>query len=123
MALLDELKLLGLDIDEALTRFMNNRELLERMLKKAPTAIAENSGIIADIDHGNIENAVLKAHTLKGNMGNLSITPLFEAYKEVTDLLRAGKADEARNKMQEIIPVQQKIIDVINNYNQNENQT
>ncbi len=117
MDLLDELNALGADMDACLNRFMGNKQLLETILKKAPESIEQNKDIIETIDSGNIDGAILKAHTLKGNMGNLSITPLFEAYKDITDLLRANKIEEAKKRTLDIQEIQQKIVDTINSHN------
>ena len=116
MYLINELKNLGADIDSALERFMGNSQLLEMMLKKLPDSIEQNSGIECDIASGNLSNAISKAHTLKGNTGNLSVTPLYKAYTEITNLLRQEKIPEAKEKLQKILPVQNKIVETIKKY-------
>ena len=116
MQMFDELNALGADLNSALARFMGNTSLLEMILKKTPESIEKNGDVVEQIDAGNIDAAILKAHTLKGNMGNLSITPLYEAYTEITELLRSGKTDEAREKTLAIQPLQQKVIDTIKRY-------
>lgn len=116
MDLINELKNLGADMDSALERFMGNSQLLEMMLKKFPDSIEQNSGIEQDIASGNLSNAISKSHTLKGNAGNLSVTPLYKSYTEITDFLRQGKIPEAKAKFQEILPVQNKIVETIKKY-------
>ena len=113
MQMFDELNALGADLNSALARFMGNAQLLEMILKKTPESIEKNGDVVEQIDAGNIDAAILKAHTLKGNMGNLSITPLYEAYTEITELLRAGKTAEAREKTLAIQPLQKQVIAVI----------
>ena len=54
-----------------------------------------------------------KAHAIKGTAGNLSITPVYAAYTTITDMLRAGKPEEARAALTEILPVQKQIIECI----------
>ena len=76
----------------------------------------KNSGIEQDIASGNLSNAISKSHTLKGNAGNLSVTPLYKSYTEITDFLRQGKIPEAKAKLQEILPVQNKIVETIKKY-------
>ena len=114
MDLINELKNLGADMDSALERFMGNSQLLEMMLKKFPDSIEQNSGIEQDI--ASLSNAISKSHTLKGNAGNLSVTPLYKSYTEITDFLRQGKIPEAKAKLQEILPVQNKIVETIKKY-------
>ena len=113
MDLINEMKNLGADMDSALERFMGKSQLLEMMLKKLPDSIEQNSGIECDIATGNLSNAISKTHTLKGNTGNLSVTPLYKAYTEITDFLRQEKIPEAQVKLQEILPVQNKIVETI----------
>jgi HPt (histidine-containing phosphotransfer) domain-containing protein len=116
MNLLDELNSLGTDIDEAMGRFMGNAELLEMMYKKMPESIEKNCDVIPCIEKGDIDGAIQKAHTLKGNMGNLSITPLFEAYRDITNSLRAGNLDEAKSRTEGIQEIQNKIVETIKKY-------
>lgn len=116
MDLINELKCLGADMDSALVRFMGNSQLLEMLMKKLPDSIEQNSGIEHDIESGNISSAISKAHTLKGNTGNLSVTPLYSAYTEITNLLRQGKIPEAKAKLKEILPAQEKIVETIKKY-------
>lgn len=112
-SLFDELKGLGVDVDEGLQRFMNNSSLYERMLGKF-TDNATRLNVMQCFEEGDLENALTTAHTLKGVTGNLSITPLYKGYSEIVALLRANKPDEARKILEDLLPVQKKIIDCLN---------
>lgn len=122
MGIFDELAALGCNIEEALERCLGNPSFLERLYKKLPTSIhnAIPNEIDTDplqcIDNGNVEKAISIVHTLKGVMGNLSIVPLYEAYSEATDLLRQGKPTEARKIIEDVLPIQDSIVKVINKY-------
>lgn len=116
MELFEQLVALGVDVDSAMARFMGNAQLLEMMYKKVPDSLNTNSDIIPHIDAGDISQAIQKTHTLKGNMGNLSITPLFEAYTEIVNDLRAGNTAAAKEKLIEVKPVQDQIMAVIKKY-------
>lgn len=105
----DELKSLGVDVDEGLQRFMNNSSLYEKMLGKF-TDNASQLNVMQCFEEGNLEDALAKAHTLKGVTGNLSITPLYKGYTEIVALLRADKPDEAKKILADLLPVQEKII-------------
>ena len=54
-----------------------------------------------------------QTHTLKGVTGNLSLTPLYNAYTEITNLLREQKYDDARAALEKILPVQNDILSCI----------
>lgn len=115
MSLIDELKTLGVNVDEALERFMGNASLYERMLGKLTAAVSAND-VMPCFEAGNNEAALEKAHTLKGVTGNLSVTPLYSAYSEIVSLLRAGKPDEAKALLEQTLPVQRDIISCIENH-------
>ena len=109
MGLLDELRLLGANVDEAVERMMGNEAFYQKMLGKFP-AMFESTALSTDFDGSDCGPAIEKAHTLKGVTGNLSLTPLYEAYTEITNLLRAGEVEPARELLIGIQPVQEKIV-------------
>ena len=47
--------------------------------------------------------------------GNLSLTPLYEAYTKIVDLLRMGNVEEANRIYLEVLPVQEEILARIRN--------
>lgn len=114
MGLIDELAALNCNTQEAEKRFMNNTSLYVKMLKKFPAA-AEETPVMPLIESGDLEAAAAAAHTLKGVTGNLSLTPLYEAYTEIVTALRNSDGEKARKMLEEIIPVQEKILSCINN--------
>lgn len=109
MNLLEELKILGVDVDEAMERFMGNTSLYERMLKKFPDIII-SAAIQPDFDCEDYADIIEKAHAVKGTTGNLSITPLYKAYTEIVSLLRAQQPEQAKVVLVNILPVQMDII-------------
>ena len=115
MALFDELKDLGVDVDGGLKRINNNEKLYTRLLGSFVKSI-ETQYVPADFDAADCEGAVEKAHAIKGTAGNLSITPVYEAYTEVVNLLRTGQPDEARPVLERVIPVKTEIVACIKKY-------
>ena len=59
-----------------------------------------------------------RAHAIKGTSGNLSITPVYEAYSEIMDLLRSDRPDEAKELLKKILPIQEEIVSCIEKYAQ-----
>lgn len=112
MSLIDDLKALGVNTDEALQRFMGNGALYERMLGKLTAAI-NDVPVMPAFEAEDYQKALENAHTLKGVTGNLSVTPLFEGYTKTVDLLRADEPLKARGVYEEMLPVQKKILDCI----------
>lgn len=115
MTLLEELEACGADINDGLNRLMNNSAIYEKLLKKLPDSILQQE-VLSFIDSGDINTAITNAHTIKGVTGNLSVTPLYKAYTEIVNLLRAGKVEEAKNLYNETMPIQEKIIAIIKKY-------
>lgn len=109
MSLLDELKASGANVEEGLERFMGNAGLYERMLAKLPDMI-EATAINGGFGDEGVEELIEKTHSIKGVTGNLSLTPLYEAYTKIVDLLRMGKVEDASRVYREMLPAQEEIL-------------
>lgn len=78
----------GANVDEGLARCMNNDTFYFGLVKKA----AEDTSVEkleAALAAGDLETAFETAHTMKGVLGNLSITSIYQPICEITELLRA----------------------------------
>lgn len=115
MSLLSELSESGVNVNEGLDRLMGNAALYERMLGSF-VKMMKTMEVQPDFDNTNYADIIEKTHTIKGTSGNLSITPVYEAYSEIVRLLRADQPEEAKAVMQKIIPIQDKIIKCIEKY-------
>ncbi len=115
MSMIEELKTYQINTDEALERFMGNAVLYEHMLKKLPESV-KSSNVRDNIKSGNYDAAFEAAHTLKGITGNLSLTPLYNAYTEISQLLRENNPRKALDILEGILPTQTSIIECINKY-------
>ncbi len=112
MSQIEELKKLGVNVDDAMQRFMGNESLFLRMIAKLPKSV-RTLNLTPDFDGSDYEQTTRDAHTIKGVMGNLSVDPLYKAYTEIVNLLRAGKPEEARSVLTDILPLQEKILTYI----------
>ncbi len=115
MALLEDLKALGVDTDEGLERLGGNSSLYERMLIKFLDMI-EKSAVQPDFDNDNYEDVIERAHAIKGVSGNLSLTPIYKTYTDVVALLREGKPEKAKEELAKVLPVQDEIVECIRKY-------
>ena len=115
LEVLEELKELGVDIEDGLKRLNKNEKLYKRLLGTFVKTMKANT-ISPDFDANNCTEAIEIAHAIKGTAGNLSITPVYEAYSEIVSLLRAGQTEEARTILKKIIPIQDEIIQCIEKY-------
>ena len=106
----------GIDVDEALGRFMGNEGLLERFLKKF--ADDENyEKLKAAVKDDDAEAMLTASHTLKGVCGNLSMTELFTLFDRQVKELRAGNTEGAKALMNEIDDVYTKVMSAVNGVN------
>ena len=84
---IEELRALGVNVDEGLERCMNNEGFYLGLVEKALKS-DDLEKMKAAFENGEIEVAFSKAHDLKGMLGNLSITQLYVPVSEFCDLLR-----------------------------------
>ena len=85
---LDDLIAFGANVEEGMGRCMNNEGFYLRLVE----SVKQESGfdaLRAAIEAGDLDAAFECAHSLKGVLGNLSLTPLYEPTSEITELLRA----------------------------------
>lgn len=115
MTFFEELKALGVDIDEGLKRLGGNEALYTKLLGSFLKTMEKNF-VSSDFDAADCTEAIEKAHAVKGTAGNLSITPLYESYTEILKLLRGGEPEEARALLEKILPEQEKIVSCIKNH-------
>lgn len=113
MGLLDDLKELGVDVDEGIGRVMGDRSLYEMMLGMFISTVESSPISAEDFDGADLKGLIDRVHKLKGITGNLSMTPLFAKYMEVLSLLRAGQSAQARAGFEQIVPIQTEIADCI----------
>ena len=87
MITIDKLNKFGVDTSDALARLMNNEELYLKLINKF--ILDDSFNKLKDaINFKNLKDAFYLSHALKGVVGNLSITPLYEIINELTEHLR-----------------------------------
>ena len=91
----------GIDVDDALGRFMGNEALLERFLTKF-LADGNYAALSAAVAAGDAAGALTASHTLKGVCGNLSMSELFRLLTCQVEALRADDWTRAAGLMPEI---------------------
>ena len=88
MLTIEALKAYGADVDDGLTRCMNNQEFYLKLIGKAledPNFKKLEDSIAAK----DFDSAFEAAHSLKGVLGNLALTPIYKPVFDITELLRA----------------------------------
>ncbi|MBR2282396.1 MAG: Hpt domain-containing protein [Spirochaetales bacterium] len=85
---IEDLERFGANTEEGISRCMGNRDFYLKLVKIMPKD--RNFGVLYDaIARNDLDAAFEASHSLKGALGNLSLTPLFTAVQEITELLRA----------------------------------
>ena len=115
MAMLDELRALGVSVDAALGAIGGNTALYERLVFKLRDRL-KNADATISFEPSHLEEAQEIVHALKGACGSLSFTPLFNAYSEAMRLLREGQPREAERVLKELEPLKNDIISCIDKY-------
>ena len=86
----DALKQFGADVDDGLSRCMGNEafyfKLIGKVVEDKNFQALEDAVAAKDLD-----KAFDAAHSLKGVLGNLALTPVYEPVYEITELLRERK--------------------------------
>ena len=88
MLTVEKLREYGANVEEGLTRCMNNEGFYLRLVNMA----MDDKGVEklrAAVEAGDRKAAFEAAHALKGMLGNLALTPVSQPASEITELLRA----------------------------------
>lgn len=87
MITMENLVEFGADVKTGLARCMNNEGFYLRLVN-----MELNDGNFKKLedalDAGNLQDAFEAAHALKGALGNLALTPIYDPVAEITELLR-----------------------------------
>jgi HPt (histidine-containing phosphotransfer) domain-containing protein len=87
MPTIEDLKNFGANTDEALTRLMGNESFYLALIPK----VFEDKNfelLSSGIADGDLDKAFDAAHSLKGVLGNLELTPILQPMLEITEHLR-----------------------------------
>ncbi len=108
----------GADVETTLKRFMNNDAIYQKFLGKFPND-PNYANLGTNLETGAFEEAYKCAHALKGVVGNLGLTPIYEKVSTLVEELRNKAAEEvdaarANELWQEIKKVYEQFIGVIN---------
>ncbi len=88
MITIDELNKLGANTEEGLARCMGSESLYLKLVNMVPDEEGFDK-LKAAADADDLDAAFEAAHALKGVLGNLSLTKMYEKCSEITELLRA----------------------------------
>ncbi len=87
MLTIENLRSYGANVDEGIKRCVNNEEFYLEMVNKALSDPSFDR-LVSSVGEKNLDDAFEVAHALKGVLGNLELTPIFEPVSEMVELLR-----------------------------------
>lgn len=104
----------GINVKEAMQRFMNNEQLWIKFLKKFK-ADSSYENLVKAVEEKEWNKAFEAAHTLKGITGNLALSKLHDLVSRQTDYLRGEDNDfeAAVGMMPEITEVYENVLKLI----------
>ena len=107
MITIEELKALGADVETGLSRCVGNEALYLKLVGMGlgDTKFEE---LGAALNAGNLNKAFELCHALKGVIGNLALTPLYEALSDLTEKLRAREEADYQAMYSNIIEIRSK---------------
>jgi chemotaxis protein histidine kinase CheA len=99
---LTKLRAMGCDVDGAMERFLEDEafyfECYDKAMQDPCFDLLEE-----DLENHDVKSAFENAHTLKGVIGNLGLTPLLEMMTQIVEPLRVGEDEGMIEKYQEFI--------------------
>lgn len=98
---LDDLVAYGANTSEGLARCVGSESLYLELVDSVRTD-ERFEALQAAVQEGRLRDAFENAHALKGVLGNLSLTPLYDPMCEITELLRAETAMDYTDLMSTI---------------------
>ena len=108
MLTVSALKELGANTDEGMARCLNNESFYLRMV-----TMGLQDGSFAKLEEavnsGNLDAGFEAAHALKGVMGNLSLTQVYEPLNEITEMLRRREQADYQPLLKKILAEKEKI--------------
>ena len=107
MITVEELRSAGADVETGLSRCLGNEALYLKLVNMGlgDTKFEE---LGAAVNAGDLSKAFELCHALKGVIGNLAITPLFDALSDMTEKLRGREKADYTSIYSEIINIRSK---------------
>jgi HPt (histidine-containing phosphotransfer) domain-containing protein len=111
MLTIEKLKEFGANTDDALERCMNNEQFYIMLVEKALNDDSLERLDLA-LKNNNLDEGFEIAHSLKGVLGNLSLTPLYDIMVEITELLRSRTQMDYSPYMEKAISIKNSLVEL-----------
>ena len=101
MLTVESLRSYGANTEEGLSRCLGNEDFLLKLVRTVP-GDANFEELKKAIEARDLERGFECAHALKGMLGNLALTPLYEPVNTITEALRAREERDYGPLIEEI---------------------
>ena len=108
MITIEKLKAFGANTEEGLGRCMGNEALYLRLVATIP-AEKNFDKLKTSIESNNLDEAFDAVHALKGVLGNLALTPMFDMAVKITEPLRNRAAMDYSGMVSELLNLRDKL--------------
>jgi len=111
MITIDLLNRFGADTKEGLSRCLGNEEFY---LKMVGMGIQDErfESMETVLSSKDLEGAFEMAHALKGVLGNLALTPIYQPMSEMTQLLRTKEDADYMSYYKEVLAQRQRLLEM-----------
>ena len=99
MSMTKILREMGCEMEETMERFMDDQEFYVECFRKF-IEDKELEILGETIEPGDLEESFTRAHTLKGTLGNLGLTPINNQMVGIVEFLRKGDMQQASEQYQ-----------------------
>ena len=113
MLTVDKLRDYGADVEDGLKRCLNNETFYLTMVSKAMQDTTPYDRLAEALAENDLDRAFETAHALKGVLGNLSLTPLFNPVAQTSDLLKARTKPDYSGLLAEITRKKDELVSLI----------
>lgn len=111
MVTVEKLNGFGADTDEGISRCCGSEALYIKLVNMIPNE--SNFEVLKDaLERNDLDKAFEAAHALKGVLGNLSLTPMYNKSVEITELLRARTKTNYEPKLDELLAMRDRLTEL-----------
>lgn len=112
--ILDELRNWGCDVENALERFVGDEDLYVMCLN---TVLMDKSfeGLAEALRGNSIQEAFDYAHTLKGVLANMGLTPMYDITVKIVEPLRVGDSNNLMPIYEELLNAKAVLASIMEN--------
>lgn len=101
-AVIEKLRIWGCDIDGAMNRMLNDEEFYMECLNTIPQEPSFEE-LEKSLKEKDLQKAFEHAHTLKGVLGNVGLTPMYKKSTEIVEPLRRGDDTGVEKMVKELM--------------------